>query len=621
MHALVKCVLAVCSLSMVAYHAIASQYLYFGQWEHQTIHLAFIFLVTFLSFAVKPQSRLANITIYACLLIGLAACIYVYANLSELELTQGFPTTIAVLVGCGLILVTMYGTYLSWGMPLLLVAAVFVAYFLWGHLLDGPLYHAEFGFDYVISFLSVGLSGMYGMFLSLSADQVFLFVVFGSLLAAFRVDAMFMELGKVLGRMMRGGPGMTAVISNALIGMVSGAPVASAAITGPFVLPYMSRSGYELNTAAGIVACAATGSQLMPPVMGAAAFLMATFIGKPYSVVMLAAILPALLFYLSVAVGVQCMAVANNVEKVTMAVDWGIIRRRIWVFILPIGLIFVMLLMRYSPGMTAFWACVLAIAVGFARKETRPTLSEFSKALQEGAIVGAKIGISLTLIGLVAQTLISTGMGSKLAQLIHDIAGGQIFPGLVATMCVALVLGCAVPPTAAYALCAIVVVPTLTQLGVELLNAHMYCFYFAIIAAVTPPVGLASLASAGIAGSNYWKTSVHAFKLACLGFILPYMIVYNPIFVFNTSNLTWFCTSFVSIVVVIVCIAAIFYGALLTRMRSLEYALCGVSVLASMWHIFGGGSMSTLLSLMVSLGSAGLLVLTYMMQKRRVVAA
>lgn len=617
MQAMLQKILSTCAIGMAIYHAISSQYLYFGQWEHQTVHLAFIFTLTFLSYMVKPQALMARILTYSGLALGLAGCIYVYTNLAELELTQGFPTDVAVWIGCGLILAAMVGTYLSWGAPLLFVAGFFVAYFFWGHLLDGPLYHAKFSFPYVISFLSVGLSGMYGMFLSLSADQVFLFVLFGSMLTAFKVDALFMELGKVMGRLMRGGPGMTAVISNGLIGMVSGAPVASAAITGPFVLPYMKKSGYETDEAAGIVACAATGSQLMPPVMGAAAFLMATFIGQPYSVVMLVAILPAVCFYLSVGLGVQCMAVAKGTKIVQMDVNWGIINRRIWVFVLPIGLIFVMLLMRYSPAMTAFWACVVAIVVGFARKETRPTLGEFAKALQDGAIVGAKIGISLVLIGLVAQTLISTGMGSKLAQIIHYIADGKIYLGLIATMLVALVLGCAVPPTAAYALCAIVVVPTLTQMGVGLLSAHMYCFYFAIISAVTPPVGLASLAASGIAGGNYWKTSIHAFKLSLIGFMLPYMIVYNPIFSFDTSNIMWFCTSFVTLMISIICIAGVLYGALIQRMKPVEYALCILSIALCMWHIFDGGAMHSTLVLGVAAAAGACLGMTLLIQKSR----
>ena len=213
----------------------------------------------------------------------------------------------------------------------------------------------------------------------------------------------------------------------------------------------MNRSGYNVDEAGGILACSATGSQLMPPVMGAAAFMMATFIGQPYAVVMLAAILPAVLFYFAVAMGVQFLSVRKDLKTVQLDVDWGLIRRRVFIFIIPIGLIFAMLLLRYSPANTAFWASIVTLVAGFAVKDTRPAWKELIQSLVSGAVTGAKIGISLALIGMVAQTLISTGLGSKLASLIHMLAGGHLFIALVVTMIVSLILGCAVPPAAAYA--------------------------------------------------------------------------------------------------------------------------------------------------------------------------
>jgi len=602
---------------MVVYHAVASQYLYFGQWEHQTIHLAFLFLLVFLSFAVKTESKRTLALICACLVVGIACCIYVYANVLDLESSQGFPTEVAVIVGCCLILVTMAGTYLCWGLPLLLVTAVFVAYFFLGHLIDGPLHHPYYSFDYVISYLSIGLSGMYGTFLSVSVDQVFLFVVFGSILAVFKVDIMFMEIGKTLGRLMRGGAGMTAVVSDVFIGMVSGAPVASVAIVGPFVMPFMRKSGYDENETGAIVAVAATGSQMMPPVMGAGAFMMATFIGVPYAVIMLAGILPAMFYYFAAGMGVQCMAVAKGFERIDMDVDWKLILRRFPVFVTPIAVIATMLLMRYSPAMTAFWACVAAIVLGMPGKGTRPTMKEFIASLKDGAITGAKIGISLALIGLVAQTLVTTGMGTKLANMVAYIADGKLFITLVLTMIVALILGCAVPPVAAYALCAIVVVPTMSHMGVSVLSAHMFCFYFSVIGAITPPVGLACLAAAGIAGGDYWKTCWIAVKLAVIGFVLPFMIVYNPLFTYNMDNPIWTLSSLPSILLSIMAFAALRYGALATHLNMLESILCVAISAMTLAHIFGGGSMSQELLLFLPSAAALMMFFVYYRQHSR----
>lgn len=610
-------ILTIAGLAMVAYHAVASQYLYFGQWEHQTIHFSFLFLLIFTSYAAKAKNPLVKALLLGCLIVSLACTSYIYLNIEELEMSQGFPSNTAVLVGICLILATSLGTYLSWGLPLLLVALLFVGYFFLGHLLTGPLYHPQFSVEYVISFLSVGLSGLYGMFMSISADQVFMFVVFGSLLGIFKVEGLLMEAGKILGRRLRGGAGLTAVLSNSLIGMVSGAPVANVAITGPFVLPYMRRSGYGVDESGGILACSATGSQLMPPVMGAAAFMMATFIGQPYAVVMMAAFLPAFIFYFAVAMGVQFLSVRKNLQTVRMEVDWALIRRRVLVFIVPIVLIFTMLLMRYSPANTAFWACVVALIVGFVIRDTRPTLRELASSLVSGALTGAKIGISLALIGMVAQTLISTGLGSKLASLIHTIAQGQLLAALLVTMVVALILGCAVPPAAAYGLCAIIIIPTLTPMGVDLLRAHMFCFYFSIIAAVTPPVGLASLAAAGISGGNYAKTSAHGFRLSLSGFLLPFLIIYNPLFSWDFSNPVWLWCSLICICVGLTCLGGLLYGAMARPFRTLDWPLALLGTLASFWLVFAGGTLNSALTLAITGACVTLLAAQWWWQTRR----
>lgn len=610
-----KLLLTIGALSMVAYHAVASQYLFFGQWEHQTIHFAFLFFLIFVSYARKAKSPALKGFLYLCLVVALVSCAYVYLNIEELEMSQGFPNQAALVVGVCLILCTSLGTYLSWGLPLLLVALAFTSYFFLGHLLSGPLYHTPFSFDYVISYLSVGLSGLYGLFMSISADQVFMFVVFGALLGIFKVEGLLMEVGKILGRRLRGGAGLTAVFSNSLIGMVSGAPVANVAITGPFVLPYMRKSGYNVDEAGGVLACSATGSQLMPPVMGAAAFMMATFIGQPYAVVMIAALLPAVLFYFAVAMGVQFLSVRKNLQTVHLDVDWRLIRRRMFVFIVPIGLIFAMLLLRYGPANTAFWACVVTAITGFAIKDTRPTPREVVDALVSGAITGAKIGISLALIGMVAQTLISTGLGSKLASLIHLLAGGQLFIALLVTMLVALVLGCAVPPAAAYALCAIIIIPTLTPLGVGLLQAHMYCFYFSIIAAVTPPVGLASLAATGISGGNYAITSIHGFRLALSGFILPFLIVYNPVFSWDFSDPVWAGCSLVCILAGLTSMSGLLYGAMLRPFAARDWPLALTGMAVAFWVVLFGASLGAIQTLTATAGAVGILMAQLWMQQ------
>lgn len=552
--------LLIVGLLMVAYHMAGSQVVLVGYVENQAIHLAFLLVVTFLSAVAKAKSRLALVFNALFAIAGLLAALYVYFNVQHLEEVVGFPERIDVIVGVVIILLVIEATRRGWGIILPIVACVFVAYFLFGHHIPGPLNHRAFNFDYVVSYLSVGLSGIFGQFLSISADQVFLFVVFGSLLSVIRVNDLFFEIGKAAGRVFKGGPGQTAVISSSLVGTVTGAAVANVAITGAFTIPFMKRVGYRPEQAGAIEATASTGGQIMPPVMGASAFLMASFLGVPYAHVMVAAIIPALLYYWCVVLGVQFMSINSHIEAPKEKVDRALIARRLPLFIIPLAVLIALLSQHFSPNLAAFWAIVLSIALSFLQKDTRPKLSELLRCLADGAVVGAQIGVSLAIVGLMAQTLITTGLGSKIAGLVELLSGGSVIIALLMTMAVSLVLGCGVPTAAAYGLVAIVVVPTLVKLGVAPLSAHFFAFYFAVISAVTPPVALAALAGAGIAGASYLKTSMHAFILAISGFIIPFLAVYNPAIIFAAESWEWAIGTAIAVPVGLTALTAAIYN-------------------------------------------------------------
>jgi len=256
--------------------------------------------------------------------------------------------------------------------------------------------------------------------------------------------------------------------------------------------------------------------------------LMASFLGVPYAAVMTAALIPALLYYWSVMLGVQFMSVKCGIQTPEEVVDRALVMRRLPLFIVPLGIMIAMLAMNYSPSLAAFWAIVVAIAMSYLSADTRPEFGELLKCLAEGAVTGAQIGISLAIVGIMAQTLITTGLGSKIAGLVELLSGGNLVLALILTMIVSLLLGCGVPTAAAYSLVAIVVIPSLIRMGVDPLAAHFFAFYFAVISAVTPPVALAALAGAGIAGAGFMRTSIEAFKLAIAGFIIPFLVIFNP---------------------------------------------------------------------------------------------
>ena len=561
----IELAIVVVGFAMFLYHMVSTQYLFTGNFEHQDIHLAFILVLIFLGTLAKSGKTWQRALQAGLIVLSLAATGYVFFNLNHLEEVVGFPERMDVLMGVIVIVLVIEATRQAWGMTLPIVATIFVLYFLFGNFLPGALHHEAFSFYYVVSYLSIGLSGIYGLFLSISANQVFLFVVFGSLLGIIKINDFFFELGKGVGRVFQGGPGQTAVVSSALVGMVTGAAVANVAITGAFTIPFMKRVGYRPEIAGAIEATASTGGQIMPPVMGAGAFLMAAFMGVPYAAVMLAAVIPAILYFWCCVLGVQFISVSEGIKAPKETIDKGLIYRRLPLFLIPLCVLIALLVMRYSPSNAAFWTIIVAIALSYLGKETRPNLGELVRCLAGGAVVGAQIGISLAIVGLMAQTLITTGLGGKIAGLVEVFSGGNVLLALILTMVVSIVLGCGIPTSAAYALVAIVVVPGLIRLGVEPMSAHLFAFYFAVISALTPPVALASLAGAGIAGASYFKTSLHAFKLAISGFILPYLIVYNPFITLKVVSWTFAIGTTLAVPIGLTALTALLYDCALVR--------------------------------------------------------
>lgn len=521
-------VTAVVAATMVLFQMASTQVLLVTAYQFQDIHLAFLLTLIFLA-SLQQARTLGHRVIPLVLLIGgLIATAYVYLNINQLQMDAGFPDTMEMVVGVMLIVLVVEATRRAWGWLLPALSLIIIGYYAFGQHLPGLLNHPRYDTGYIISDLSIGLSGVFGTFLSISANQVFLFVVFGALLAVTGINDLFFELGKVAGRVFKGGPAQTAIISSSLIGMVSGAAVANVATVGSFTIPYMKRVGFSPEMAGAIEANASTGGQIMPPVMGASAFLLATFVGVPYKTVMLAGIIPAVLFYWACVLGVQFYSVRHGIGEGRESINWRLVGARIFMFLTPLSVLIVLLFFRYSPDFAAFWAIIVTVSLSLLTKATRPTPREFIEAVTHGALTGARIGITLAIVGIIAETIITTGLGNKLAEVVSLFSGGNLPLALFLTMFVSLFLGMGVPTTAAYSLVAIIVIPSLVTMGVAALQAHFFAFYFAVVSALTPPVALASLTAAGIAGGDYIKTSINAFRLGIPAFVIPFLVVYNP---------------------------------------------------------------------------------------------
>jgi len=613
-----RLLLIITTVSMVAYHLFTVYGVVLGNFEHQNLHLAFLLAVIFLDRLVVAGTFL-NKAVQIALIIGaLGVTAYVGFNLTRLEEDIGFPEAIDVVVGVIAIGICIIATRQAWGWTLPIVAGVFIAYFFLGHYIPGPLSHREFNVDYVVSYLSIGLTGLYGNFLAISANQIFLFVVFGSLMGILKISDFLNELSKMVSGQMRGGPGLASVISSSMIGMVTGASVANVAITGAFTIPYMKKVGYKPALAGAIEATASTGGQLMPPVMGAAAFLMAFFIGVPYADIMIAGIVPAVLFYICVFFGVQAVSVVSDIQAPKERADKRIVLLGIPSFFIPVGTIAVLLMLHYSTSVAAFWAIVSCLVIAYIRKD-RPSFQELLTRVVEGAVVGAKIGVSLAIVGMISQSLITTGLGGKIAGLVELFSMGNVHLALVMTMVVAIILGCGVPPAAAYSLVAIVVAPTLVKMGIPIISAHFFCFYFAIISAVTPPVALGALAGAGIARAPYFATAFRAFVLSLSGFIIPYLIVYNPAILLEGDFDIWGIGSFVAVPIALISCTVLVYRAWLTQFSITEVMIAVTAMVIGFFFAIFGSGWNSLAQLAVLAADIGLFVLLALSQRKRVV--
>ncbi len=441
----------------------------------------------------------------------------------------GFPEPFDIVVGICLILLVLSLVWKQWGAVFPCLALIGVAYAVWGDHLPGFIGHPPLEFGLIISSLSVGFQGIYGMMLSISVNVVFILIIFGSLFQATGVDLFFKEIGSFMARRLRGGAGQTAVFSSSLVGMVNGAAVANVAITGSYTIPMMKASGFRGETAAAIEAVASTGGLLTPPIMGISIFIMANFLGLSYADLMMKAVPAAVCYYAIAAMGVVIIARRERIPRLKAPLDRKNLIAGAPVFLLPMGLLTFMLLKHYSPGHTAVVSIACILIVSVFRKETRPSLKALNRVLVQGSLLGANLGMAIACIGLFTKLIMFTGASTKLTLGVIALSGGHVLPALFMTMVLSIFLSCALPAVVAYVIVALVVAPILQEMGVPLLASHFFVYFFATLSAITPPVAAATMVGSQIAEVGYMKAGWEGLKLVAPFFIVPFFAVYNPI--------------------------------------------------------------------------------------------
>ena len=498
----------------------------------RAVHLGFGLALVYLLYPTRKSWSRHKLHPFDLLLaiLGAAAPAYIIMEYQSLVLRAGLTSGVDLVVGLMGLLLVIEAARRVVGIPMVCVVLAFLAYAFVGPYMPGVLAHRGLTLSQLVGHLFYTTEGIFGIPLGVSSTFIFLFILFGAYLESTGLGKFFIDLANSIAGWASGGPAKVAVLSSGLMGTVSGSSVANVVGTGSLTIPMMKKLGYHKNFAGAVEAAASTGGQLMPPVMGAAAFLMAEFVGVPYIDIVKAAIIPAFLYFVGVWLGVHFEAKRTNLKGIPreqLPKLWTILRER-GHLALPLILIVYLLVSGYTPMRAALVAIVLAILCSALRKNTRMKPMQVVEGLENGAKNVLGVLVACAAAGIIIGVVTKTGVGLKLASGLIELSGGLLLPTMFFTMITAILLGMGVPTTANYVITSTIAAPALVQMGVPVLAAHMFVFYFGIIADVTPPVALAAYAGSGISGGNPLWTGVNASKLAIAAFIIPYMFVLSP---------------------------------------------------------------------------------------------
>jgi TRAP transporter 4TM/12TM fusion protein len=581
----------------------------------RAIHVGFLTLLAFPLISAARGERISWRTVaWIFGLAGAGVAAYQAIFYRDLIVRAGFPTDADLVVGVVLIAVVLFAAYRAMGAALPIISGAFLGYCLFGQYLPAPLNHRGYAFEQVIDHMAFGTEGIYGIPVYVSSTYIFLFILFGSFMERAGMIRFFTDVALGLVGHARGGAAKVAVISSGLMGTISGSGVANVVTTGQFTIPLMKRFGYRAAFAGGVEATASMGGQIMPPVMGAVAFIMAETLDVTYATVVKAAVVPALLYFASIFWMVHLEAGKRNLlglpkEECPSALN--AVRQR-WYLILPLGVLVYLLFSGYTPlfagsiglaltvmlilgtaiaaGLpptvvrTVFWIGLGLVAASFlgygvyvlaggiaalvlwtlTSEGGRATLALCRDSLAEGAKTALPVGIACATVGIIIGTMTLTGLATTFGQFVVAVGGTSLFLSLVLTMITCLILGMGIPTIPNYIITSSLAGPALLHLGVPLIVSHMFVFYFGILADLTPPVALAAFAAAPIAKESGLKIGLAAVRIALAGFVIPFMAVYTPALMLQDGGPLAEAIGYpaaVAYILIKVCLAIMLWGA------------------------------------------------------------
>lgn len=564
--------------------------------EHYTTFVLGIFILVALltirdilgdkSTGFKFWFRLSLFSLASIVAISVGA--YLRYNAIRLETIQPFITDQDIIVGWFMLGSLLILTWLHWGAILTSIIALSILYFFQGHLLGSPIIrHDEFSTFFSMSYMGMSTTGGIFWFVPVASDKIFFLIIFASLLLGVGMLPLLMETGKWIGKYVRGGAAFPAVFGSAVMGTVMGQAVSNTMLTGQLTIPMMKKNGFSSNVAGAIEAVASTSGQLLPPILGLAAFIMAAYLNIPYIEVALAATLPSLLKVACMVIAVIIAARAFNIGVLHADINKTLILRLFPVFLVSFVVLFVLLLLYYSPNIAALCAiaAMLMVSLLFQGKKYRPSFKIFVRHFKEGLNICTVLCLLLIAIGPLAQMATTTNIACNLGIVLAQAVPDNLPLVLVGTMIVSMVLGLGLPTPVAYLLGALTLSPFLIEYGLSALSAHLFIFYFAVFSTISPPVAISCLAAAKISKGTFIGTTVESLRIALPSFFVPFAFVFNEDLLVFPRVTTLGAIAFLMVLLVEIYLTIALYGYFMRKLNAIERVFSAIISCVGMYTI------------------------------------
>jgi len=530
--------IALVAISMSLYHLYTAGFGTLEAWQQRSITLCFILILIPLVYPTKTKSKHFNIAFDALFfMLAILSIVYTLTVYPDTLFRETSPNQNDLIYGSIMIILILEGTRRTVGYFLTAIILISVLYSFLGNYFPGMLSHPGFGLERVVATFYNSTSGMFGTVLGAMSNYIILFIIFGAFLLKSKAGEMFIDLAYGLTGSKVGGPAKVSTVASGLMGMIQGAAVSNVATTGALTIPLMKKVGYKPHFAGGVEAASSSGGQLMPPIMGASAFIIATNLQVPYIKIAFYAIAPALLYYIAIYFMVHFEAKKQNLlglPKNELPNVWKILKEY-WFLMLPVFLIILLLVMGYSPQFAGFYSIIGIVIVSLLKNDTRMKLKDILSALEVGARNSISIGVICAAAGLLIGSITLSGLGLKISTIVLGLTDESMILTLLVVMVTAIVLGMGMPTVSAYIIASVLAVPALVDLGINPISAHFFVLFFAIMSNVTPPVAVAAYTGAAIANANPNKTGFSALNITLGAFTIPYMFVYSPSLIMQGS--------------------------------------------------------------------------------------